>query len=278
MLVGRAEVVIQERQKKHTAAQNLRKGDYSKMKRMFLIVLLVSLFAIPCVVNALDISDPELLLYLPFDDDTDDYSTYGRHGVIVGTANFVEGKIEQALEFKEAGEVRAPYFPLNSMNFSMCMWVNPALTGASEQCVFGQQQSGATNISLHYRIYTSGQVRMGFYSNDLDTAGGAVKAGEWAHICFWLDIDGNARRIYLNGEQIAEDAGKSGIEYLGTAGNTYVGAWSANNQRFNGIIDEVQVWGRALDEDEIQQSMGEFGSIAVNAAGKLASTWGKLKR
>jgi len=248
------------------------------MKRMFLIVLLVSLFVVPCVVNALDMDDPELLLYLPFDDDTDDYSTHLRNGVIVGTADFVEGKIGQALEFSGAGEVKAPYFPLNSMNFSMCMWVNPALTGDDQQCIFGQHQSGSTNVSLHYRIYTSGLVRMGFYSNDLNTAAGAVKAGEWAHLCFWLDIDDSARRIYINGEQVAEDAGVAGIEYLGTSGDTYVGSWRANHQRFNGIIDEVQVWGRALTEDEIQQSMGEFGSIAVNAAGKLASTWGKIKR
>jgi hypothetical protein len=248
------------------------------MERMFLIVLLVSLFVIPCVVNALDMDDPELLLYLPFDDDTDDYSTYGRHGVLVGTADFVEGKIEQALKFEEAGEVKVPYFPLNSMSFSMCMWVNPTLTGADAQVIFGQHQSGSTNVSLHYRIYGDGRVRMGFYSNDLNAGAGTMKAGQWAHLCFWLDIDGESRRIYLNGEQIAEDAGQSGIEYLGTSGDTYVGAWRASNQRFNGIIDEVQVWGRALDEDEIQQSMGEFGSIAVNAAGKLASRWGELKR
>jgi len=247
------------------------------MKRIFLSVLVLSLFVIPCIVNALDMDDPELLLYLPFDDDTDDYSTFGRHGEIVGNADFEEGVLGQALMFSGAGEVRAPYFPLNEMSFSMSMWVRPELTGASEQCVFGQQQSGSTNISLHYRIYTSGQVRMGFYNNDLDSAGGAVKAGEWSHICFWLDIDDNSRRIYINGEQVVEDAGKSGIEYLGTSGDTYVAAWTGGNQRFNGAIDEVQVWGRALTEDEIEQSMGEFGSIAVNASGKLASTWGKLK-
>lgn len=247
------------------------------MKRMlFSSVLVLSLFVIPCITNALDMDDPELLLYLPFDDDTDDYSTFGRHGVIVGNADFEEGVLGQALMFSEAGEVKVPYFPLNEMSFSMSMWVRPELTGAEQQCVFGQHQSGSTNISLHYRISTNATVRMGFYSNDLD-APGAVKAGEWAHICFWLDIDDNSRRIYINGEQVAEDAGKSGILYLGTAGDTYVGAWRPSNQRFNGAIDEVQVWGRALSENEIEQSMGEFGSQAVNASGKLASTWGTLK-
>lgn len=246
------------------------------MKRIFFSVLVLSMFVIPCVVNALDMDDPELLLYLPFDDDTDDYSTYERHGVIVGNADFEEGVLGQALMFGAAGEVKAPYFPLNEMNFTMCMWVRPELTGAEQQCIFGQHQSGSQNVSLHYRISTNATVRMGFYSNDLDAAG-AVKAGEWAHLCFWLDIDDNARRIYVNGEQVAEDAGKAGIEYLGTSGDTYIAAWRAGNQRFNGAIDEVQVWGRALTEDEIQQSMGEFGSIAVNASGKLASTWGKLK-
>ena len=75
-----------------------------------------------------------------------------------------------------------------------------------------------------------------------------------------------------------KDAGKSGIAYLGAAGNTMIGSWSTSGQKFNGVIDEVQVWNRALTESEIQQSMGDFiAGIAVDASGKLTTTWGSLK-
>jgi len=247
------------------------------MKRIFFSVLVLSLFVIPCIASALDINDDTLLLYLPFNDDTEDYSKNGNHAEIVGNADFDEGVIGQALMFSEAGEVKAPYIPLNEKSFTVCMWVKPELAGGDQQCVFSQKDTNATNTSLHFRTYLDGRVRIGFYSNDLDAGAGTVKAGQWTHICFWLDVDDNSRRIYADGVQVAEDAGKSGIVYKGVKGETYVGSWSSSGQKFNGAIDEVQVWDRALDEDEILISMEDISSVAVNTSGKLASTWGKLK-
>lgn len=251
------------------------------MKRVFLSILIVGLLVMPCIANAvLSMKDDDLLLYLPCNDgkgDTvTDFSKNGNDGEIVGTVKRVDGKFGKALEFGEQGEVKAPYIPLNNKSFTVCMWVNPKLAGGSEQCVFTQTQVNALNTSLHYRIYTSGTVRMGFYSNDLD-APAAVKAEEWVHICFWLDIKAKSRRIYLDGEQVVEDAGKAGIEYLGNAGDTMIGSWGGTGQKFNGIIDEVQVWDRALSEKEIKDSMGDLTAEAVDTSGKLTITWGWLK-
>jgi hypothetical protein len=248
------------------------------MKHILSVVLLASLFVIPCLTNAdISLKDDDLLLYLPLNGDTEDMSKNGNHGELMGSADFVEGKYGEALEFSEAGEVSCPYIPLNEKSFTVCLWINPTLSGASEQCVFTQTQNNATNTSLHYRIYTSGTVRMGFYSNDLDAAG-AVKAGEWAHLCFWLDVEEESRRIYLNGNQLVEDAGKAGILYLGASGNTMIGSWGNTGQKFSGIIDEVQVWDRALTEREIQQSMEDLTKgFAVDASGKLANTWASIK-
>ena len=98
-----------------------------------------------------------------------------------------DGKFGKALEFAAGGEIKAPYIPLNEKSFTICLWVNPQLKGGDQQCVVSQTDVNALNTSLHYRIYNSGTVRMGFYGNDLD-APTAVKAGKWAHICFWLDV------------------------------------------------------------------------------------------
>jgi len=48
-----------------------------------------------------------------------------------------------------------------------------------------------------------------------------------------------------------KDAGKSGIAYLGAAGNTMIGSWSTSGQKFNGVIDDVRIYNYALDENEI---------------------------
>ena len=52
------------------------------------------------------------------------------------------------------------------------------------------------------------------------------------------------------------------------------GTWIAEDCAF----DEVMVWNKALDEDEIKVVMEGYEVFAaVDANGKLASTWGGLK-
>jgi hypothetical protein len=137
------------------------------------------------------------------------------------------------------------------------MWVNAVLyTG--EQVVFSTGLTGSNNTDMHLRIggvgsgnVPAGGVRMGFYNNDLDTAGGIIQENTWYHITFWYDFENQNRRIYINGVQEAE---ASATPYLGTTGNTVIGAWGTG-QWFRGIIDDVQVYSHALTEAEIQAAM-----------------------
>ena len=245
---------------------------------IFTFLIIVGFIIVPFYADAFKIKDKELMLYFSFDDDkgnaVEDLSPHGNDGEIVGTADFVEGKVGQAIKFSQAGEVKAPHIELNDKSFTVTLWAKPKLTGGDQQCVFTQTQVNAANTSLHYRIYNNGTVRMGFYGNDLD-APAAVKADEWAHICFWLDADQKTRRIFINGEKAAEDKDKS--LYKGTAGNTMIGSWGNTGQKFNGLIDEVMVWDRALSEADIETSM-DPGAAAVEANGKLTTTWARVKR
>lgn len=250
------------------------------MKATMLIFLILMMLVVAVTTNsALDTKDKSCLLYLPCNEITNkvvsDLSPAKNDGAVVGTVNLVEGKFGKALEFAEAGEVKCPYIALNNKNFTICMWIKPKLKGASEQCIFSQTDTNATNTSMHFRMYTNGTARMGFYSNDLDAAG-VLKADTWTHLAFYLDVAGKARRIYVNGKQVAQDAGLSGIAYLGKKGDTMVGSWGATGQKFNGVIDEVQVWDKALSANEIAESMGNL-TTSVNSVGAITTTWGNVK-
>jgi len=72
----------------------------------------------------------------------------------------------------------------------------------------------------------------------------------------------------------AEDNGRALFE--GTKEDTVVGSWTETGQYFDGLIDEVRLWHRALTEKEIAESM-ELISLAVDSQSKLATTWSKLK-
>lgn len=48
---------------------------------------------------------------------------------------------------------------------------------------------------------------------------------------------------------------------------------------WKGVIDELVVLGRGLTAEEINQAMEGFEAVfSVDAQGKLAATWGGLKR
>jgi len=211
--------------------------------------------------NVASAADPDLVGHWKFDDGSGttafDSSGNGNDGTLIGGAQWVEGQLGGALEFNGSNaRVDAPYIPLDSRSFTITMWVNPVLY-TDQQIVFSQVQTNATNTSLHYRIYgpSSGRVRMGFYSNDLDTTT-TLDENNWYHITFWYDFENQNRRIYINGVLEAE---ASATPYLGTSGNTVIGSWGTS-QWFQGIIDDVRIYTRVLTETEILGVMAGGGA------------------
>ena len=156
---------------------------YRKFIFLSCSVLVVSMFLTST-------AQADLVAWWRFDDGSGttavDSSGNGNDGTINGGAQWVDGQLGGALQFNGVdAEVRAPHIPFDNRSFTVTMWINPVLYTA-EQCVFTQNQSGSTNLSLHFRLggpgsgnVPPGGVRMGFYSNDLDTAGGLIQDNTW---------------------------------------------------------------------------------------------------
>jgi hypothetical protein len=73
----------------------------------------------------------------------------------------------------------------------------------------------------------------------------------WYHVVgSW---DGSMMRIYVNGEQKKSAGPFTGSLDTGT-GNKYLGRYVSAGCEFNGLIDEVRVWNRALSPEEIRAS------------------------
>lgn len=108
---------------------------------------------------------------------------------------------------------------------------------------------------------------------------GIIKKGEWFHVAATWDFGGGNPFLYIDGAEAA------------TSGKKITGGFPQLHEkpRFGwetipyipflngaeGVIDEISFWQRALDEGEIQEMMDT--SLDVEAAGKLAVTWGDLK-
>ena len=205
-------------------------------------------------------TDPDLVAWWAFDETAGttayDSSGNGNDGTLQGDPEWVLGRIDGALQFNGTNAyVQAPHIPFDNRSFTIAMWVNPVLY-TDQQIVFSQRQTSATDTDMHFRLGgpggsapVPGAVRMGFYSNDLDTAGGLIQDNDWYHITFWYDFASQDRRIYIDGVQEAQGTATA---YLGTSGNTVVGSWAGSTQWFLGMIDDVRIYSRALSADEIK--------------------------
>ncbi|MDN5394877.1 MAG: glycosyl hydrolase family 18 protein [Chryseobacterium sp.] len=92
----------------------------------------------------------------------------------------------------------------------------------------------------------------------------ALNANTWYHVA--ATYDGSAMKIYING---VLDATKSQTGNIASNGSFNVGYLYNTSRNFNGKIDEVRVWRRALSQTEISQKMCNVTLPATS----LAAHW-----
>ncbi|MEF9480017.1 glycosyl hydrolase family 18 protein [Chryseobacterium sp. 1B4] len=92
----------------------------------------------------------------------------------------------------------------------------------------------------------------------------ALNANTWYHVA--ATYDGANMKIYING---VLDATKAQTGSVNSTGAFNVGYLYNTSRNFNGKIDEVRVWKRALSQTEISQNMC---NVSVPAA-SLAAYW-----
>jgi len=74
-----------------------------------------------------------------------------------------------------------------------------------------------------------------------------IPLNTWTHIA--ATYDGSARKIYFNGVEVKSDTPSGSI---GTStGDLFIGDYGGHGYTFNGIIDEVAIYNRALSAKEI---------------------------
>jgi len=201
-------------------------------------------------------------------------------GTIVGKAKIVPGKIEEGMEFDGANS----YIDCgndNSLDLTKAVtievWIKPNLAGeggnnAGPLC---KAESGVDPWNWQLRYNAPGGNFMGFQFN----AGGSnwisvqekLAPGKWYHITG--TYDGKEAKCFLNG---VEKEKKSMANISSGKGKFFIGQDGWMNV-FNGVVDEVRIYSRALSFDEIQHNYKSTSQLAVEKIGKMASTWGELK-
>lgn len=250
------------------------------MKTIF-FTLMIAALVVP-VVYAADPSDDSLILYFSFDEldggTVVDHSQYGNNGTIAGAPELVAGKFGNALKLNgESDWVEVPHAEILTVDESVTVmaWINAERhKGPNDQR--WQGIVAKSNNPRSYSFYTE------FPSEclHLSVGGGSVcdkkvPLNEWVHVVAQVD-GGTTHKYWVNGEGAGEFGGKSNPPGAADTATLLVGKTHESNREFLGLIDEVRIWNRALNEEEVLAEM-ETSLTPVEPLGKLSTTWAALK-
>jgi hypothetical protein len=141
--------------------------------------------------------------------------------------------------------------------FTLSLWARPVGIGNVAQGLIGKRDGWGSNdvIRCTFAIWANNQINLTSYTDGAYSAGGVITPylNRWVHLAARFE-DPNAVTFYVNGQ----DAG-SGTLTLGTATDATVTiantmsstAWPNSPETFNGDIDEVRIYNRALTLAEI---------------------------
>jgi len=176
----------------------------------------------------------------------------GNHDGTITGADWVGGKFGTALDFDSSARDLVTVADANELDltsaFTLEAWVRPE---TSEYWAPVVTKEASPDVS--YQLYAAGQTKEpeGYVTDRASSYYGVTAAEElpirkWSHIA--LTSDGRDLRIYVDGDLI-ETA--SAVSAQVSAGDLLIGAASVNNEYFNGLIDEVRIYDRALIGPEI---------------------------
>ena len=218
-------------------------------------ISLVLLFGLFTGVADADITSA-MVAYYPLDGDATDATGNGHDGTIMGDPQFVPGKFGQALEFEDRDYVQVTgYIPISGgADRTVTAWVKMEDLGVQGIVAWGIIQAQSKWV---IRLSTKGQIR-------LEIEGDAIKGntrlvdGEWHHIAVSFANDGTPElgevELYADGVLQSHAQSTTKIDTSET-GNLEIGRNLKNDGFFQGAIDEVKIYDRALSVEEILQDM-----------------------
>ncbi|MDB0068202.1 hypothetical protein N9940_00575 [bacterium] len=99
-----------------------------------------------------------------------------------------------------------------------------------------------------------------------DLSGGELADGEWHHIVGISDPDDFSTKLYVDGVLIATGAAPEIVDAGNamTPADLFIGSNPQGaNREWNGQIDDVAIWGRALTEEEVLSIWAEGNGVSI---------------
>lgn len=233
-----------------------------------------------------------------FDDGTPKDSVGKNHGKIIqGVKPEPKGKFGQAMSFDgvKDSHISVPHSKDFEMDttFSVSAWWN-VRQGRNHSGIWKGDKVG-WGPNFWFRMVTTSDTSMtwgvcwagteGWFATD-----GVMAPGKWFHAC--QTVDGKDKKVAIayvdakipasgqtNPHPIITPLLMFTNKPLEMGVGRGVDGVVGNDNYYDGLIDEVYIWKRALSEAEVKDlAAGKRAALPVEARGKLPIAWGDIKR
>jgi glucose/arabinose dehydrogenase len=185
-----------------------------------------------------------------------DASGNSRTGTLSGATWITAGRFGNALSFDGVDDwVTVSDADALDLTTGMTLeaWVFPTVALSGWRAVIQKEQPGGVAYYLYASSRNNARPGTGVYIGGEQILYGdnPLAANTWTHLA--ATFDGTTQRLYVNGVEVASRAQTGSIET--STGPLRLGGHSVWGEFFQGYIDEVRVYNRALGQAEIQNDM-----------------------
>ena len=193
-----------------------------------------------------------------------------------GQLEFVDGRLGRALRFgPDRPKLRADdYDALRSTKgTTISAWIRPRRITNTWQCIYRKEDGNDRRLLAIGEEGPFWGLWCGFSIGGRYVESGApidksrLSDGAWHHVA--ATFDGRSIRLFLDGDKLIERDQPGAIGSGGTA-PAYIGSFGGNAEVFDGDIDDLRVYTRALTNVEVLRLIAGERDIANEA---LAALW-----
>lgn len=199
-----------------------------------------------------------------------DRSGNGNNGTLYNSPTWVDGKFGKALSFDGSNDyVETPIVSNTLTDFTMEAWVKASIVPGDRRIVMGSGWSyhdwyiginlgSSTGAPARkWLFWVAGNSQIAYLA-----APDEIVAGEWYYLV--ATYQGTTGKFYINGNYIG-----SFTFTRTTDTNPFRIGRSNSGEYFNGLVDEVRVYNRALTSEEISDLYQNYGYTTTNAPGEV---------
>jgi len=206
----------------------------------------------------------DLVAYWNFNEGTGttaaDSSGNNNDGTLVNNPAWVNGKIGKAISFDGSNDFvdcgDNPAFNLGGTK-TVEFWAKFPVNEIDKRIIaFPVEFAGAPIIVQHGLKVSAVEIVNASSSAGRTTSNNVITLNQWHHIAAVYDGVSSANtKIYIDG--ISESVGSTPWNYYSKSGNVFIGGRQDNSAHFNGSIDNIRVYSRALTPAEILANYNE---------------------